>query len=191
MFFFRKQPWKLLYLSCCIAFTLCIQLPYFVIIGSVPRLRPRRSWTLVRYLGFRWFDTWLKIFYHIGFPNRAIDPHADYRNRLETGFDWVEPAPEGMIIGDVAEMARRNDVHSTRVYGYWYGLNGKEPRTASEGERVLYFFHGEPFQTEGTYCRTLTHVLTMCRGCIRCEYYILIITRTANTDAWRDGHFSS
>lgn len=51
-----------------------------------------------------------------------------------------------MVVGEIAELARVNNVEPVTVSGYWYGVRdsqGSFDRLAEEGERVLYYIHGE------------------------------------------------
>ena len=85
------------------------------------------------------------MYYDIGLPAREGDPDQDSINPEATGFAWVDSVSSELVIGELAEYARRNQVEPARVYGYWYGArdeSGKHGQHAIKGERVLYFLHG-------------------------------------------------
>lgn len=144
-FAFKTQPVKTLYLLAAVVSILFVRLPVWIISASIPSLRPKRNWTMLRSLGFRVVKTALEMYYEIGLPPPHSNPEVDASKPAETGFAWVYPIPSDAIVGEVAEMARVNNVQPARVFGYWYGARdetGKPGQRAAKGERVLYYFHG-------------------------------------------------
>jgi hypothetical protein len=60
-------------------------------------------------------------------------------------FVWVDAISDGVLFGEIAAMAKINNVAPARVYGYWYGQRGADGmpgQQAVAGEKVLYHFHG-------------------------------------------------
>ena len=66
--------------------------------------------------------------------------------RKKLGFEWVEMLEEGLIVGEVKEVAEKQGVKGERRGGYWYqreGVEGEKDRKAESGEKVLLHFHGK------------------------------------------------
>ncbi|KAJ3560890.1 hypothetical protein NP233_g10542 [Leucocoprinus birnbaumii] len=81
-----------------------------------------------------------------------ISPEKDAAAPEKTGFVWVEAVPDHLVQGDVAAMARVNNVVPVKVWGYWLGkrtADGKYGQKAALSERVLYHLHGGGY-TRGT-----------------------------------------
>lgn len=144
MFAFRNQPLKTLYLLYTIP-SILVRLPYWILAACVPAARPIQAWPFTRTLAIRGARAFIDIIYNIGFLSPEGDPAKDSIRPEKSGFVWVDPVPEAMIVGEVAELARANNVEPATVSGYWYGardLQGGFGRPAAEGERVLYYLHG-------------------------------------------------
>jgi hypothetical protein len=145
VFAFAKQPWKALYLAYVLITVPLIRLPYWLVSAAIPPLRPIRSWDFTRTLVFRALKFAIYALYQVGFPP-AGNPERDSKNPSESGFVWVDGVPPGLITGEIAEMAKANEVEPMRRYGYWYGARdeqGRHGQRARKGERVLMFSYGE------------------------------------------------
>ncbi|CCM05251.1 uncharacterized protein FIBRA_07461 [Fibroporia radiculosa] len=74
---------------------------------------------------------------------------VDPEKLVETGKNiqvvWIEPTPE-LIVGEIKEAARVNNVEPARVAGVWYGQRGSNAQAAHEKagpeEKVMYELHG-------------------------------------------------
>lgn len=51
------------------------------------------------------------------------------RDARKNGFAWVEPIPDGYLVGEVREMAEVNGVPPERTGGFWYGSRGERTGT--------------------------------------------------------------
>ncbi|EKM55197.1 uncharacterized protein PHACADRAFT_95865, partial [Phanerochaete carnosa HHB-10118-sp] len=144
-FAFRNQPLKLIYLLVAVPVLLFIRLPYRLIVASIPALRPRRSWNMVKTLTRYFSKTRTRMFYDVGFNAPEGNPIKDSRDPGATGFVWVDAVPSQLVTGEIADLAHRNGVEPVDVYGYWHGArneSGKHGQRATKGERVLYFLGG-------------------------------------------------
>jgi hypothetical protein len=144
-FAFRNQPLKALYYLVTTPILLLVRLPWWALLSAVPAWRPRKSWTFTRTLIRRFGIYGTRQYAYVGFKKPAGDAARDSKDPAKTGFAWVEPVSDELVVGEVREMARRNDVKPERVSGYWYGARNKEGKwdyKAEPGERVLYFIHG-------------------------------------------------
>ncbi|KAI0820533.1 alpha/beta-hydrolase [Trametes gibbosa] len=144
-FAFSSPPLKALYLLVTVPVLLFVRLPFWVFTSAVPALRPRRPWSFKRALLSRVLSGATGIMYSIGLPKPEGNPDKDSLNPDATGFVWVDPVPSELIVGEIAEYARRNEVAPVRVYGYWYGTkdeSGKHGQRAAKDERVYYHLHG-------------------------------------------------
>ena len=145
-FRYRNQPWKALYLTYVLSIALVFRLPYWLIVSAIPSLRPRQSWTFYRAFVYHPFKLFVQLIRVVGLHPPKGNAERDSQNPEETGFAWVEPLPESLITGDIAEMAKANGVYPVRVWGYWMGERdekGRPGQPAREGERVLLHIHGE------------------------------------------------
>ena len=153
---YLSPPLRVAYFLVTVPVTLFVRLPYWIVTSAVPFFRPRRSWTLTRTLGRHGMNALLEMYYDIGLPAREGIPDQDSVNPDATGFAWVNPVSSELVIGELAEYARRNQVEPARVYGYWYGArdeSGKHGQHAIKGERVLYHLHGQSFPTSAIVTR--------------------------------------
>jgi len=77
------------------------------------------------------------------------NPMKEIKN-VKLGLVWVEGVPTDFIRGDIASIAKVNNVAPARIHGYWYGgrdATGNPGQIASIGEKVLYYLHGKQFVT--------------------------------------------
>ncbi|OJA08857.1 hypothetical protein AZE42_01749 [Rhizopogon vesiculosus] len=89
------------------------------------------------------FQALLSSVFTIGAFDRA-NPEDEIKN-AELGLVWVEGVPADFIRGDIASIAKANNVAPARIHGYWYGKRdaaGNPGQRASPAEKVLYYFHG-------------------------------------------------
>ena len=145
MFAYRKQPWKALYLLYAAVTFPVVRLPVWLVRAAVPALRPRRAWTMKRTLGRDAIAYILGVWYQVGMPREPSDPARDSKNAAATGFVWVDPVPQELVVGDIAEYARRNEVEPVKSFGYWFGPkaeDGSHGQPAGKDERVVYYLHG-------------------------------------------------
>lgn len=149
MFEFRHQPVKTIYFLVTALGVVCIRLPFWVIRGIVPSLRPRRSWTLGRTVIISAMHALVDTWYAAGipsFPGQNPEDIVKSGKVDELGFSWVSPIESDLIVGDISEMARLNSVSPQRTYGYWYtapSFGGKFDRAAEKDEKVVLHFQGE------------------------------------------------
>ncbi|EKM52329.1 uncharacterized protein PHACADRAFT_260653 [Phanerochaete carnosa HHB-10118-sp] len=158
MFAFRNQPFKTLYLLIFIPVTLFVRLPYWVLISAIPAFRPHKTWSLKRTISLYVIIVANNLPFQIGFRAPPGDPAKDSVSPETTGFAWVDAVPEQLVTGELAELARQNQVKPARIFGYWYGVrdeHGKPGQHAAKGERVLYYIHG------GGYVKGSSHPSSM------------------------------
>ncbi|KXN86994.1 AB hydrolase superfamily protein C4A8.06c [Leucoagaricus sp. SymC.cos] len=145
MFEFRRQPFKTLYFLYAFLSILLVRLPYWVVVSAIPSARPRKSWPMSRSLIVHVLNAVLGIMYATSVTER-VSPDKDAAAPEKTGFVWVELLPDSLVQGDVAIMARVNNVKAVKRYGYWLGqraVDGSHGQKAEPGERVLYYLHGK------------------------------------------------
>ncbi|KAH9846564.1 hypothetical protein C2E23DRAFT_890743 [Lenzites betulinus] len=134
-FAYSSPALKALYLLGAVPVLIFVRLPYWIFTSAIPALRPRRSWPFQRALLSRALSVTTAVMYDIGFPPREGNPDKDSVKQETTGFVWVEAAPSELVVGEIAEYARKNHVAPARVYGYWYGAKddaGKHVKTLTE-----------------------------------------------------------
>ncbi|KAJ3559353.1 hypothetical protein NP233_g11284 [Leucocoprinus birnbaumii] len=144
MFEFRRQPLKSFYLFYAALSIVFIRLPYWVIISAIPRARPRKSWPMSRALLVQAMNAILGVLYATS-VTEEISPDKDAAAPEKTGFVWVEALPDDLVQGDVAAMAKTNNVRPVQVFGYWLGQRGSDGshgQQADSTEKVLYHLHG-------------------------------------------------
>ncbi|KAG0702258.1 alpha/beta-hydrolase [Suillus ampliporus] len=143
MFEYRTQPWKTLYLTYTVLSVVFVRLPFWFIISAVPSYRPRRSWNMTRTIaawGLQVFTTGL---FALGAFDRA-NPEEETKNAA-LGLVWVDGVPADFIRGDIASLAKANNVGPVRIHGYWHGKRdtaGNVGQRAYPGEKLLLIFHG-------------------------------------------------
>jgi hypothetical protein len=145
-FRFKNQPQKLLYILYSIITILAIRLPYWILVSVIPACRPRRSWSFSRSVAMKFMQASVPIMFNAGVFPPVSDPLKDEASADALGFVWVDPINEQLVVGEIAAMAKTNNVAPARVYGYWYGKrgrDGKHGQQAAAGEKVLYHIHGE------------------------------------------------
>ena len=144
MFEYRAQPWKTLYIAYTLLSVVFVRLPLWLVISALPWYRPRRSWNVTRTIVTWLLQVTISTIFAIGPFDRA---KPDERTKdVKLGLVWVEGVPTDFIRGDIASIAEANNVAPARVHGYWYGKRdaaGHPGQSASPGEKVFYYFHGE------------------------------------------------
>src|SRR5882757_4626954 len=146
MFEYRTQPWKTLYLAYTVLSVAFVRLPFWLAMSALPWYRPRRSWSMTRTIRTWHIQALLSSVFTIGAFDRA-NPEDEIKN-AELGLVWVEDVPADFIRGDIASIAKANNVAPARIHGYWYGKRdaaGNPGQRASPAEKVLYYFHGRQF----------------------------------------------
>ncbi|KAH9951158.1 alpha/beta-hydrolase [Amylocystis lapponica] len=123
-FAFRHQPLKTIYLIGSISTLVFLRIPYWTATNLLPSWRPRSSWSLGRALIIKGFAAFI-------YPEK-------------TGFVWVDPAPE-YVVGELAELAQKNNVEPARIWGFWLGPKGPDGLVGQKpkpGEKVVMHMHG-------------------------------------------------
>ena len=144
MFEKRTQPSKSFHILFSLV-SVIARLPYWMFVYALPAYRPRRSWSLWRSISVHLFSAYIDSMYTIGLPSPESDPAKDSANAATSGFVWVDAVPGELVKGEIAMMAKTNNVEPIRTYGYWFekrGTGDGHGQKAAPGERVLYFFHG-------------------------------------------------
>lgn len=84
------------------------------------------------------------LFKTTGLPVGSFEKDALSADTL--GFVWVDAIDDQLLLGEIAEMAKSNQVVPERRWGYWSGIRGSDGKwgqRATSGEKVLYHCHGE------------------------------------------------
>jgi hypothetical protein len=151
MFEYRHQPFKALFCLYSGIIILFVRLPYWIIVSSVPAWRQRRSWSMLRSFMVRLMNSLTTILFATGaFEIDSVDAVTHAKSADKLGFVWVDGILDEFVLGELAAMAKINGVYPVRVSGYWYGrrgVDGRHAQRAAPGEKVIYHFHSEVFQT--------------------------------------------
>lgn len=132
-FFWHRQPFKAIYLLYAAIFLL-LSLPLWTLIAQVPALRPRRSWTFSRTLLFKAAQAMIPVLFNtLSFNVTRLDPRYYSGREEEVGLVWIDAVPE-LVIGELREYAKKNDVAAAPVAAYWVGE--REPYTNKVGHRA-------------------------------------------------------
>ncbi|KAJ7855946.1 hypothetical protein B0H14DRAFT_3644752 [Mycena olivaceomarginata] len=121
--------------------------PRLGVYGRLPALRPRPSWPFRRALILQAVKALVQLFFDIGFPvSTGYDPEkiASSPAASESGFAWVDPLIHDQIVGELKELADRNDVQAVRTAGYWFyasSANIGGVGQASSDEVVILHLH--------------------------------------------------
>ncbi|KAI9061124.1 alpha/beta-hydrolase [Trametes sanguinea] len=140
-FAFRKQPLKAVFLIGSVVY-IVFSLPIWALTASLPSWRPRRSWSLWRAVMVKIVRTGVKIMFAIDPPQ--FPPLESYKKDASS-IVWVEPAPPDLIVGEIRELAEKNEVKSVKIGGFWLGPKGPDGvagQRAKPEERVIYHLHG-------------------------------------------------
>ncbi|KAI0684544.1 alpha/beta-hydrolase [Cytidiella melzeri] len=143
------HPFKAIYLVC-FAFTfLFFYLPSYILLSLIPWLRPRSSWTFGRSVLVRSLQKIVPMLFDTGsFTFARIDPNTFFKNPETVGLVWVDAKPQ-LIVGEIKELAVRNNVGVEQVAGYWYGkrdaATGRVGQRAGPDEKVMYALHAGGF----------------------------------------------
>lgn len=144
---FRHPILAFLYLTYIFISFIFIKFPFwFISYILFPSTRPVPSWPLKRCLYIQFFRAMLLTGYHTGiYAVPAVDPKIIPENPEEKGYVIVDPIPENLIRGSIAETAKMNHVQAVPAAGYWYGERdkfGRVGRVAAPAEKIAYHFHG-------------------------------------------------
>ncbi|KAJ6594256.1 alpha/beta-hydrolase [Mycena capillaripes] len=146
MFTFHRQPLKTLYLTYFLVTTIFIRLPCWTLMAAIPALRPRKSWPFRRALILHVMKALVGLFFDIGFPvsvGQNPEEIASSPTANETGFTWVDPVDDEQVVGELKELAARNNVKAVRTAGYWYTspTNSGTVDKAAPNEKVIMHLH--------------------------------------------------
>ncbi|KAJ7589183.1 alpha/beta-hydrolase [Mycena floridula] len=145
MFTFRRQPFKAFYLTYLILTGLLIRFPFWTFKAAIPALRPRRDWSFSRALILPALRAFVTSFFAIGFPisiGQNPEEIAVLPTATEVGFIWVEPLKNEQIVGELKELAWKNNVEALKTSGYWFPAPSQpEAKTATNGEKVILHLH--------------------------------------------------
>ncbi|THV02612.1 alpha/beta-hydrolase [Dendrothele bispora CBS 962.96] len=170
-FRFRRQPLKLFYTLYKLITIPCFKLPFYILRAAF--VRPQPSWSIARTV---YVDVFREIVTFLGDTGIAPPPSPEKGARSArkhgVGFDWVEPLPQDMIVGDVREAAQVNGISAEKRWGYWYGPGVLEEgfKRPAPGTKMFYFVHGGGFVLGSAHTTdlltpvTATHLLKHCTG---------------------------
>ncbi|OSC98290.1 alpha/beta-hydrolase [Trametes coccinea BRFM310] len=140
-FAFRKQPLKAAFLLGSVVY-IVFSLPIWALANALPAWRPRRSWSLGRAVMVKIVRTGVKIMFAIDPPQ--YPPLESYKKDASS-IAWVDPAPPELIVGEIRELAEKNEVKLAKIGGFWLGSKGPDGvagQRAKPEERVIYHLHG-------------------------------------------------
>ncbi|EKM50952.1 uncharacterized protein PHACADRAFT_32015 [Phanerochaete carnosa HHB-10118-sp] len=145
-FEYRNQPAKVLWLTYFLSTTLLFQLPAWIFLSAVPAFRPRRSWGFLRTFTVHFIKAFAnEMPFKIGIQWAGGGSEKDSAHPEQTGFAWVNPVPESLVVGEINSVARHNDAAPARAPGYRYrapNQRGKHDQPAQNGERTTHHPHG-------------------------------------------------
>lgn len=142
-FRYRRQPLKGLYQLYAIV-SIVVSLPVWAVLAAIPATRQRRSWPMSRCILVRIFQRANAMCYNTDFTMFDVDTEKNARSADALGFVWVDPIPQNLVRGEIAEAANVNGIAPARISGYWYGAksaDGKHGQVAAPGEKVVYALH--------------------------------------------------
>ncbi|EJT98779.1 hypothetical protein DACRYDRAFT_24337, partial [Dacryopinax primogenitus] len=141
-FQYRLQPWKFLYLTSTVSYTLLFRLPYHSIRCLFPSLRS--GWSYTRALMIPLIRVFCETLYATGLEAMIVDPSKRPKDADADKRGWVLIPPLGALEGELAELAARNGLKPEPVGGYWFGVRGEDGlagQRAGEGEKVVLYLH--------------------------------------------------
>ncbi|KZP27622.1 alpha/beta-hydrolase, partial [Athelia psychrophila] len=149
-FQYTDQPWRTLYYFYTGLTIVFVRLPYWIIASSVPKWRPRATWSFTRSLKIRAGNAFTDSLYQTtGIPVKSY-ANLDAMSADKLGFVWVQALDERLVLGDIARMAKANGITPAKIWGFWSGrkgTDGKWGQPALAGEKVLYHCHGGGYVT--------------------------------------------
>ncbi|KAK0495007.1 alpha/beta-hydrolase [Armillaria luteobubalina] len=158
VFIFRNQPWKSLYILYFGITTLVLRLPVWVVLSLY---KPTRMWSVRQTIYFKAIREYINTFFITGFPS-LLTSHYDYT------CSRIEACPQ-LVVGEIKEIARVNDVQSESTAGFWYthkSFEGPMDRMAGDDEMIIYHIHGGAFvMCSASPADSMTPVL--CEGLLR------------------------
>jgi len=143
-FAFRHQPLKGLYMLSSVLALVFFRLPYWAFISLIPSFRPIPTWSFGRSIILHVFQAYVNILFSTAIESPAR-PNENDPDAARKGLVWIDPSSD-LIVGDIRNLAKANNVEAVRTPGYWYGprgSNGVAGQKAKPGEKVVYHFHGE------------------------------------------------
>ncbi|KAI0666806.1 alpha/beta-hydrolase [Trametes maxima] len=144
-FRYRYQPFQSFYFLFFAFYLLLVKVPYWAVRYALPSKRPQ-PWSLGRVILVKCYRTFITGLFQTSVASMCYDPVVVEKSGKgdELGLVWVEPSPE-LVVGEIAEAARANDIKAERTAGYWLGKRGSDGRPgqpAGPDEKVIYGFHG-------------------------------------------------
>ncbi|CCM07257.1 uncharacterized protein FIBRA_09603 [Fibroporia radiculosa] len=143
-FQYSREPIKSIYLIC-FFLSFLVRIPFWALTNLLPSWRPRRSWPLSRTIRVKFMRTLLGGLFQTSFDMVHVDPEKLGGTGEGIQLVWVEPTPD-LVVGEIQEAAKINNIESVRLAGVWYGGRGKDANAASQpagpDEKVFYELHG-------------------------------------------------
>ncbi|KAF4581792.1 hypothetical protein EYR40_002810 [Pleurotus pulmonarius] len=178
--FVRYQPFKALYLSLELVFTLFVRIPVWTLL-SIPRSwRPRRSWPISRVILVRLVKILMELPHrfaqHYLVKTIAIDvpirtgpiittpSHLAIAPGPGVNGVWVEAVPQ-LVTSPLSEWANTAKVAAVKIPGYWIhkaGSNLSVGDTPMPGEKVIYSMHGGSYAYQSAHPSNL--IASISRG---------------------------
>lgn len=138
-FEYRNQPYKSLYLVYSALFILLWWLPYWTLISIIPSWRPRPTWGILRTIYINALRKFIEVLWAVGHGIAESLPSSE-------GLVKIEALPRGLLVGELKELAERNEVGNEVTSGYWYQRKdrvGKIDESANPDEKIVYHIHGK------------------------------------------------
>ncbi|TFK55395.1 alpha/beta-hydrolase [Heliocybe sulcata] len=160
-FTFRHQPFKGLYVAYRTISVPLFWIPLNALKFLVPYFRPKPTWTVTRSIGLYLLQASFQTWFSVGF-DKFLLPKERQHLYENSGEVLVDELPEGLVQGEVAGIAKINQVVPEQISGYWFSKGGKLTgvgRHADPDEKILYYLHGGGY-ISGTisprenYCKT-------------------------------------
>ncbi|EIW58776.1 alpha/beta-hydrolase [Trametes versicolor FP-101664 SS1] len=148
-FAFRRQPLQTFYYLYVAFSLLLVRVPYWTIRYALPSTRPV-PWSLGRMVLVKCYRVLITTIFRTTVTTMCFDPTAVEKSGKgdQLGLVWTEPAPDLIVLDEIKEAARVNNIKPERTAGYWLGKrgpDGKVGQQAGPDEKVIYGFHGGGF----------------------------------------------
>lgn len=173
-FLFRHQPLQTFYYLYTALSLLFVRVPYWAVRYALPFTRPV-PWSLGRVILVKCYRVLITTIFRTTVSTMCFDPVAVEKSGKadQVGLVWTEPAPDLIVLDEIKEAARINDIKPERTAGYWMGKrgpDGKVGQKAGPDEKVIYGFHGEcTHYSLLSALHARTHVYLLCRRRLRRE----------------------